>query len=83
MPIKLEELGSLVATIANERDITATVVAVLPGKGEGCYAEVILDVLDGAAVRRVSVGVQRDAGAGELRTRIAAELDELVVRGSA
>jgi len=83
MPIKLEQLGELVTTIANERDISATLVAVLPGQGEGCYTEVILDVLDGPTSRRVSIGVQRDADARELRTRIADELDELVVRSRA
>ena len=83
MPIKLEQLGELVTTVANERDISATVVAVLPGQGDGCYTEVILDVLEGATIRRVSVGVQRDAETRELRTRIADELDELVVRARA
>ena len=83
MPIKLEQLGELVTTIANERDISATLVAVLPGQGEGCYTEVILDVLDGPTSRRVSIGLQRDADAPGLRTRIADQLDELVVRSRA
>ena len=83
MPIKLEQLGELVTRIASERDISATVVAVLPGQGDGCYTEVILDVLDGPTSRRVSIGVQRDADARGLRTRIADELDELVVRARA
>ena len=80
MPIKLEQLGELVTTIANERGISATVIAVLPGQGDGCYTEVRLDVFEGSAGRRVSIGVQRDAGARELRTRIADEL-ELTARG--
>ena len=83
MPIKLEQLGELVTTIASERDIGTTVVAVLPGQGEGCYTEVILDVLDGPTSRRVSIGVQRDADARDLRTRIADELDALMVRSRA
>ena len=83
MPIKLEQLGELVTRIASERDISATVVAVLPGQGEGCYTEVILDELDGPTSRRVSIGLQRDADARGLRTRIADELDELVVRSRA
>ena len=58
MPIKLEQLGELVTTIANERGISATVVAVLPGRGEGCYTEAMLDVLEGSVAGRVSIGLQ-------------------------
>jgi hypothetical protein len=83
MPIRLEQLGELVTTIANERGISATVIAVLPGQGDGCYTEVMLDVLEGPAGRRVSIGVQRDADVRELRTRIADELDSLMVRSGA
>jgi len=83
MPIKLEQLGELVTRIANERGIKATVIAVLPGQSDGCYTEVMLDVLEGSATRLVSIGVQRDADARELRTRIADELDSLAVRSHA
>jgi len=83
MPIRLEQLRELVTTIANERGISATVIAVLPGQGDGCYTEVMLDVLEGSAGRRVSIGVQRDAEVRELRRRIADELDSLMVRSGA
>jgi hypothetical protein len=83
MPIKLEQLGELVTRVANEQGISATVIAVLPGQGDGCYTEVMLDLLESSAVRRVSIGIQRDAEARGLRMRIADELDSLVVRSGA
>jgi hypothetical protein len=83
MPIRLEQLGELVTTIANERGISAIVIGVLPGQGDGCYTEVMLDVLEGSTGRRVSIGVQRDADVRELRTRIAEELDSLMARSGA
>jgi hypothetical protein len=83
MPIRLEQLGELVTKVANERGISATVVAVLPGHSDGCYTEVMLDVLERSANRRVSIGVQRDADVRDLRTRIADELDSLMVHPGA
>src|SRR5262245_43046372 len=70
MSINLEQLANLVTTVIRDGNLSAEVVGVMPGEGDGCYTEVILDVRDGSIARRVSLGVQRDAGDEEVRTRI-------------
>ena len=70
MSMNLEQLAELVTTVVRDRKIAAEVVGVMPGEGDGCYTEVILDVRDGSSTRRLALGVHRDAAADELRTRI-------------
>ena len=45
----------------------------MPGEGDGCYTEVILDLRDGSTARRVLRGAQRDAIDEQVRERISAE----------
>jgi hypothetical protein len=75
MSLNLDQLAELVARAVQQRGLDAEVVGVTPAEGDGCYAEVILDVADGAASRRLSVGVQRDAAPDEVCRRIIETID--------
>jgi len=74
MPINLDQLRQLVASVVRERNVAAEVVGVMPGTGDGCYTEVILEVFDGPPARRVTLGVQRDVAPDDLRNRISEAL---------
>ena len=76
MTLNLEELGQLVRTVARERRLDAEVLGVTPTGGDGCYAEVLIDIVNPSTdAQRVSLGFQRDAAVQDLRTQIASGLD--------
>jgi hypothetical protein len=78
MTLNLEELGQLVRTIARERRLDAEVIGVTPTGGDGCYAEVLIDIGNPSTdAQRVSLGFQRDAAVQELRTQIASGLERV------
>jgi hypothetical protein len=76
MTLNLEELGQLVRTVARERRLDAEVLGVTHTGGDGCYAEVLIDLVNpSTSAQRVSLGFQRDAAVQDLRAQIASGLD--------
>jgi hypothetical protein len=72
MPLEFDELAELVQRVANDHQLPVDVIGVMAAEGEGCYAEVLVDLP--SREERVSIGLQRDAEILELTRQIETHL---------